>query len=97
MILIHIPSLKFYSYDGYWWLTPWLRRDTKYKYTHAAEFSALLALWEGNPPVTSGFPLQRQVTRSFDVLFDLRQKKTVAQTLETPVIWDPIVLFMTSL
>ena len=35
-------------------------------------FSALLALCEGNPPVTGGFPSQRPVTRSFDVFFDLR-------------------------
>ena len=30
-------------------------------------FSALLALCEGNPPVTGGFPSQKPVTRSFDV------------------------------
>ena len=35
-------------------------------------FSALLALCAGNSPVTSEFPSQRPVTRSFDVLFDLR-------------------------
>ena len=32
----------------------------------------LLALCEGNPWVTGGFPSQRWVTRSFDVFFDLR-------------------------
>ena len=32
-------------------------------------------MFEGNPPVTDGFPSQRPVTRSFDVLFDLRLKK----------------------
>ena len=31
-------------------------------------FSALLAFCEGNPPVTGGFPSQRPMTRSFDVL-----------------------------
>ena len=35
-------------------------------------FSALLALCEGNLPVTGGFPSQRPVTRSFDVFFDQR-------------------------
>ena len=35
-------------------------------------FSTLLALCEGNPPVTCGFPSQRPVTRSFHVFFDLR-------------------------
>ena len=34
-------------------------------------FYALLALWEGNPLVTGEFPLQRPVTWSFDVFFDL--------------------------
>ena len=33
-------------------------------------FSVLLALCEGNPPVASGFPSQRPMTRSFDVFFD---------------------------
>ena len=32
-------------------------------------------MFEGNPPVTDGFPSQRPVTRSFDVLFDLRLKE----------------------
>ena len=34
-------------------------------------FSALLALYERNSPVTGEFPSQRPVTRSFDVYFDL--------------------------
>ena len=34
-------------------------------------FSALLALCVGNSPVNGEFPSQRQVTRSFDVFFDL--------------------------
>ena len=38
-------------------------------------FSALLALCEGNSPVTSEFPSQRPVTRRFDVFFDLRLNK----------------------
>ena len=33
---------------------------------------ALLALCEGNPPVTGGFLSQRPVAQSFDVFFDLR-------------------------
>ena len=35
-------------------------------------FSALLPLCAGNSSVTGEFPLQRPVTRSFDVPFDLR-------------------------
>ena len=38
-------------------------------------FSVLLALCEGNSPVTGEFPSQRSVTQSFDVLFDLRLNK----------------------
>ena len=34
-------------------------------------FSALLAFWAGNSPVTGEFHTQRPVTRSFDVFFDL--------------------------
>ena len=40
-------------------------------------FSALLALSVGNLPVTGEFPIQRQVTQSFDVFFDLRLEDTV--------------------
>ena len=52
-------------------------------------FSALLALCEGIPPVTGGFPSQRPVTQSFDVFFDLRQNKRLSKQsrrrwLETP-------------
>ena len=34
--------------------------------------SALLALCAGNSPVTSEFPSQRPMTRSFELFFDLR-------------------------
>ena len=34
-------------------------------------FSALLALCEGNSPVTGEFPSQRLVMRSFDIFFDM--------------------------
>ena len=59
-------------------------------------FPVLLALCAGNSPVTGEFPAQRQVTRSFDVFFDLPEPK-VEQTMEMLVIWDPIALIMTSL
>ena len=35
-------------------------------------FFALLAICAGNSPVPGEFPTQRPVTRSFDVLFDMR-------------------------
>ena len=38
-------------------------------------FSTLLALCEGNPPVTDGFLSQRPVTRCFDIFFDLHLTK----------------------
>ena len=52
-------------------------------------FSALLALCEGNSPVTGEFPSQRPVTRSFDVFFDLRlykwlSKQSRRRWFETP-------------
>ena len=58
-------------------------------------FSALLALCEGNSPVTGEFPSQRPVTRSFDAFF--APEHTVEQTIEKPVISDAIALIMTSL
>ena len=42
-------------------------------------FSALLDLCAGNWPVTSEFPSQRPVTRSFDVFFDLRLYKRLSK------------------
>ena len=57
-------------------------------------FSALLALWVGNSPVTGEFPLQRPVTRSFDVFSDLRLNKRLSKQsrrwwFETPsrLLW----------
>ena len=42
-------------------------------------FSALVALYVGNSPVTSEFPSQRPVTQSFDVFFDLRLIKGLSK------------------
>ena len=44
-------------------------------------FSPLLALCEGNPPVTSVFPSQRPVTQCFYVFFDLRLNKRLSKHL----------------
>ena len=38
-------------------------------------FSALLAVWEGNPLVIGGFPSQRLEMQSFDIFFDLHLNK----------------------
>ena len=51
---------------------PWWRHQME-------TFSALLALCAGNPPVTGGFPLQRPVTRSVCVFFDLRLYKRLSR------------------
>ena len=56
---------------------------------HMETFSALLALCAGNSPVTGEFPSQRPVTRSFDILFDLRLNKRLSKQsgrrwLQTP-------------
>ena len=42
-------------------------------------FSALLAIFAGNSPVTAEFPAHRPVTRSFDVFFDLRLNKRLSK------------------
>ena len=42
-------------------------------------FSALLAICAENSPVTSEFPSQRPVTRSFDAFFDLHLNKRLSK------------------
>ena len=44
-------------------------------------FFTLLAVCEGNPRVTGGFPSQRPVTRNFDVFFDLLLNKQLNKQL----------------
>ena len=51
--------------------------------------SALLALYEGNPPVTGGFPSQRASNASFGVFFDVSlnkmlNKQSSCRRFETP-------------
>ena len=65
-----------------WWLSTSCRHQME-------TFSALLALCEGNPSVTGGFPSLRTVTRRFDVFFDLRlnewlSKQSRRRWFETP-------------
>ena len=50
---------------------PWWRNQMEI-------FSALLALCQGNSPVTGEFPSQRPVTRSSDIFFDLRLNKMLS-------------------
>ena len=74
---IYISFLK--KYEIYYWFRcvhssleyqayPWWRHQME-------TFSALLALCEGNSPVTGEFPSQKPVSRSFDVFFDLHLNK----------------------
>ena len=51
---------------------PWWRHQMEI-------FSALLAICEGNSPVTGEFPKLRPVTRSFDVYFDLRPNERLSK------------------
>ena len=46
------------------------------------KFPPLLALCVGNSPLTGEFPAHRQVTRNFDVFFDLPEQ-TFEQLIET--------------
>ena len=64
----HILSIYWKMYTLFTW---WRHR--------METFSALLALCEGNPPVTGGFPSQRPVTRNFDVFVDLRLNKRLSK------------------
>ena len=66
--LKHLASLNLYVVPMWTW------------WRHQMEtFSALLALCAGNSPVTDEFPLQRPLTRSFDVFFDLRLSKRLSK------------------
>ena len=57
-----------------------LKHTTESRWRHQIEtFSALLALCEGNPRVTGGFPSQNPVTRSLDVCFDLCLNKWLSK------------------
>ena len=67
-----VNKLCFHTVDTSSNTTIWWRHQME-------TFSALLALCEGNPLVTSGFPSQRLVTWSFDVFFDLRLNKRLSK------------------
>ena len=65
-ILTYVPVYIQFAFRHVWlWLGSWWRDQLK-------TFSTLPALCEGNPLVSGVFPSQRPVTRSLDVLFDLR-------------------------
>ena len=63
-LMTHDDVIKWEHFSCYWADDTWWRHQM-------GTFSMLLALCEGNPPVTGGFPSQRPVSWSFDVFFDL--------------------------
>ena len=73
------------------WVRAWYTLSIRTWWRHHMEtFSALLALCEGNSPVTGEFPSQKPVTQSFDVFFDLRLNKRLSKQswgwwFETPL------------
>ena len=68
---IKLPSYLQTWYNGLKEISTW---------RHQIEtLSALVALCEGNPPVTGGFPSQRPVTRGFDVFFGLCLNKRLTK------------------
>ena len=58
-------------------------------------FSVLLALCEGIPLVTGGFPTKASDAERCCFLWSAPEK-TAEQTIETPVIWDAIAVIMMS-
>ena len=60
---------QFYSSRG------WVKGNSSWWRHQMVTFSALLALCAGNSPVAGEFPAQRPVTRSFNVIFELRLRK----------------------
>ena len=63
-----------------YWADAWMINCPFAWWRHQMEtFSALLAICAGNSPVTGEFPIQRPVTRSFDVYFDLRPNERLSK------------------
>ena len=86
---LHIFVLtKLWIIKKCYWVIPWWRHQME-------TFSALLDLGAGNSPVTDEFPPQRPLTWSFDFFLWSVSEQTAEQKIETPVLWDAIVLIMT--
>ena len=61
-----------YGYGPTWISLSWWRHQME-------TFSALLVICAGNSPVNGEFPAQRPVTRSVDILFDVRLNKRLGK------------------
>ena len=70
----------------------WHSQITYTWWRHQMELSALLALYAGNSPVT----LTKVSDAGLWCFLWSAPEQTVVQTIVTPVIWDAIVLIMTS-
>ena len=67
-------------------LIPWWRHVIGTLYT-------FLALCEGNPPVTGGFPSQRASNVELLCLVWCHPEQAIKQTSEMPVIWDMMLMW----
>ena len=71
MSILRLSVFWFLALAKWYWIS-WRRYQME-------TFSALLAICAGNSPVPGEFPIQRPVTRSFDVFFDLHQNKRLSK------------------
>ena len=72
LLYMYIPSLIIPQFIHCGTRFTWWRHQME-------TFSALLAICAGNSPGTGEFLTQRPVTRSFDVIFDLRLNKRLSK------------------
>ena len=66
------------DYDDKMYSPFYVYSDSMMTSSNGTIFRFTCPLW-GEPPLTGGFPSQRPVTRSFDVLFDLRLNKRLSK------------------
>ena len=66
---------ELYDFAGRWTITSWFIEIWSWWRHQMETFSALLAICAGNSPASGDFPVQRPVTRSFDVFSHLCQNK----------------------
>ena len=71
-VIVMTDGAAFYQRLLSIFLEPWWRHQME-------TFSAVLAICAGNSPVPGEITAQRPVTRSFDVLFDLRPNKRLSK------------------
>ena len=82
-----VPIAFAIKYNLLWWIYMGFKFTS---WRHQMEtLPTLLSLYEGNPPVTGGFPSQRPATRSIDVFDDvglhkLFSKQSRCRWFETP-------------